>query len=470
MPVLLEYSNDDIAHYLTDGFWADYGDPQIIRHSFPIAPGGTITIDMSTVEAAGQFLAQRALEAWTMVSGINFSIINTIGADITFTDDIILDDNGNELNPVGGSSWYIPSGSSFDGFVNVSTNWIDQYGYGLDSYSFHTYMHEIGHALGLGHAGNYNAVPDGDPIFYASDGTGANEYLNDSWQATIMSYFSPYENTHIAAGWTYFTDLTGVMTPMIADILAIQDLYGAVGNLRMGDTVYGEGSTAGGYYDSYLTAQSAFTIVDDGGMDTINFSSETANQNVNLFPEMFSSVGGLVGNMIIMRDTIIENFFSGSGNDFVIANGADNWIKGNEGDDVLNGRGKDDVLSGGLGNDILRGGAGADRLFGKDGDDVLRGGIGRDKLTGGAGADTFVFKDGWAVDRINDFEEGFDTIKLDSNLWGGPATVAEAMTYAEVLVNAGGVSYVEFDFLDGDKLKVFGISDLSVLDDYITIF
>ena len=38
------------------------------------------------------------------------------------------------------------------------------------------------------------------------------------------------------------------MTPMMADIMAVQKMYGAA-NTRAGDTVYGFGSTAGSIYD-----------------------------------------------------------------------------------------------------------------------------------------------------------------------------------------------------------------------------
>jgi len=485
MPNLTNNSLDDIALYLTDGFWedraAELSEPNIIRHSFPVSPGGTLTIDMSTVAAAGRYLAEKALEAWTMVSGIEFLITNVAGADITFRDDIEYDNQGNEVNPYGGSSWNAPSGEAFNGNINISTNWVNYYGTELDSYSFQTYMHEIGHVLGLGHAGYYNGSGG-----YAEDGSGANDYLNDSWQASIMSYFSPYENTSIAAGWDYFVSgFSGVMTPMIADILAIQALYGTAGNLRTGDTTYGQGSNAGGYYDDWIKADAAFTIIDDGGIDTINFSNETANQTVDLNPEAISSVGGLTGNMVIMRGTIIENFKSGSGDDFLTGNIAKNvlWggdgkdvikgkgggdiIRGDNGNDVLNGNGKDDLLIGGLGNDILRGGRGADVLDGGNGDDTLMGGIGRDRLVGGAGADTFVFKVGWAVDRISDFEDDVDTIRLDSSLWGGGLTVQQMLDiYGSNVTNPNtGVSYVELDFNNGlDKLKIFGITDINLLD------
>ena len=77
-------------------------------------------------------------------------------------------------------------------------------------------------------------------------------------------------------------------------------------------------------------------------------------------PEGISDVYGLTGNLIIARDTIIENVVAGSGNDRVVGNAVTNYINGREGDDRI---------WGGGGDDILEGGAGADRLDGDDGMD-----------------------------------------------------------------------------------------------------
>jgi predicted Zn-dependent protease len=37
--------------------------------------------------------------------------------------------------------------------VSVAQSWLNANGTSLGSYSMQTYIHEIGHALGLGHAG-----------------------------------------------------------------------------------------------------------------------------------------------------------------------------------------------------------------------------------------------------------------------------------------------------------------------------
>lgn len=456
------YTNDQISDFLVYNWLGGA--------SFNIGASRVITVNITALTAAGQQLATWALEAWTMVTGITFT--QTSGAaGITFDD--------NQSGAFAGPSSYSGQGGTiYSSTVNVSTSWIASYGTGIDSYSFQTYMHEIGHAMGLDHSGNYNGSAT-----YRTDSTqtGDNHYLNDSWQATVMSYFDQSE----AGTGTY----NYLLTPMIADILAMQTLYGTVGTLRTGDTTYGFGSNAGGYYDGNLDATSSFTIIDDGGTDSINFSNVTADQRVDLNPETISDVGGLVGNMIIMRDTIIENFFSGSGNDDITGNIANNvlWggggadvirggygddtIRGGAGNDTLNGNRKHDMLIGEGGNDILRGGGGRDRLDGGAGNDRLEGGIGRDKLVGGTGSDTFVFKDGWAVDRVSDFEDDIDTIELDDGLWGGGLTIQQVLdTYGTVVANNGnGGTHVELNFGSGDILKIHGITDVNALLDDITI-
>lgn len=57
---------DQIATQLTTGFWG--GD----THHFDVTQGGTITVDISTLNADEQALARAALSEWTDIIGVHF--------------------------------------------------------------------------------------------------------------------------------------------------------------------------------------------------------------------------------------------------------------------------------------------------------------------------------------------------------------------------------------------------------------
>lgn len=93
------------------------------------------------------------------------------------------------------------------------------------------------------------------------------------------------------------------------------------------------------------------------------------------------------------RDSVIDG--SGGATRSVLA--------GLDGSDALYGFGASDRLYGGTGNDLLSGGKGGD---------LLVGGAGRDAMTGGSGGDVFVFNPRDGIDRITDFAEGVDVIRM----------------------------------------------------------
>ena len=63
-----------------------------------------------------------------------------------------------------------------------------------------------------------------------------------------------------------------------------------------------------------------FTLFDSGGIDTLNLSTDTDDQHVVLQPETASDVYGLVGNLVIARNTLIENYVAGTGDDIIVGN------------------------------------------------------------------------------------------------------------------------------------------------------
>ncbi|MTI45738.1 serralysin [Roseibium hamelinense] len=305
------FSNQQIANYLRVGYWNDTGRGQ---RKFDVEPGDTLTFNFQGLTSKGKAFAEKALELWSDATGINFQSSSSSRADIIFDDN----DSGAYAYSTGTGDGIINQS-----FVNVSRSWISRDSSNdVSNYSLQTYIHEIGHALGLGHGSNYNGSAT-----YGRD----NDYANDSWQASIMSYFSQTENTYVDGSFGY------VATPQIADLIAIQDLYGTPTNTRAGNTVYGDNGTAGSLMNQITQDRGAitYTIFDSGGYDTLNYSSGGSNQIIDLREGTFSSVRGRENNLIIAEGTRIENAIGGRGNDTLIANDADNTLTGGEGADTF---------------------------------------------------------------------------------------------------------------------------------------
>jgi serralysin len=332
------YTLDEIADFLTTGFWGDGG------RRWDISADNIITYNVMGLTRAGQTLARAAFQSWANVTNLMFEEV-TSGGNIT------LDDN--QLGAFAYSS--VSNGFITSAGINISLGWLGTYGTAIDSYSFQTYAHEIGHALGFGHAGAY----DGSAT-YGVD----NLYQNDIWSYTVMSYFDQRDAN--------FGTYRVVMGPSLADIVAVQNLYGANTTFNSGDNVYGHNATAGSLYSfaNYATAP-AFTIYDTGGADTLDTSGYAANQIINLSAEAFSSIGGVNNNITIARGVVIEGAIGGNGADSLLGNASDNVLVGNAGNDTLDGGAGHDSLDGGAGNDVLFAGWDASWIEGGTGDDVI---------------------------------------------------------------------------------------------------
>ncbi|MEP1962403.1 M10 family metallopeptidase C-terminal domain-containing protein, partial [Tateyamaria sp.] len=432
-----EGSLDDLALQLTEGFW---GGSEL---TFNTSTSNEITVNLDGLTAAGQQLARWAMEAWEMVVDLDFVEVAN-GEMITMDDE---DGGAFAYAPNTGSTSILDGDRTTGVELNVAESWLDDNGTTLDSYSFLTYVHEIGHAIGLGHQGNYNGNAS-----YGRD----NAFLNDSWQLSVMSYFSQTENTDINAAFAYPAGA------MMADILAIQNLYGApdANSATAGATTYGEGSNLGNYLDEVFDwlatgATSAnldgnlmaFTVYDRDGEDTFEFGFLTSAARLDMRDAQLSDLAGFNGILGIARGTMIENAVLGTGNDTVTGNVADNIITAGAGNDSINGSQGADILLGQNGADHLDGGLDADSVIGGNGDDMILGGSGFDTLRGGNGDDTVVGGNG----RDSVFLGGGDDLFVD-NTQGGANGADTVLANGGNDTIGGGAGNDRFEGQDGSDL------------------
>jgi hypothetical protein len=195
-----------IADYLVDGFFNGE------RRSFS---DNSITYNVQKLGPTDIELVRLAINEWAKISAISF--LETDGAArITIRKDIL-------------SQTYFDireDGEIWSADVVQSAF----YQFETQDVRVQNWMHEIGHALGLGHPGPYNGE-EGGKIF-----------PEDSTDVTVMSYFQG--------------DRTP-LNPQGADHTAIWELYGRPEQINAEDTVYNIGETA------------RLFIADTGGVDTI---------------------------------------------------------------------------------------------------------------------------------------------------------------------------------------------------------
>ena len=265
-------------------------------------------------------------------------------------------------SPASGDVWFEIADTEIAG-----DNDFDSGGIGDGGSNFYAALHELGHAIGLSHP------------FDGSSASGSTLSASDDTQRySVMSYTRDDRNKVLdygADGASTSYDIYA-STPMILDIMAMDQIYGL-------DTEYNNGDNV---YDFAIDPKILMTIYDTGGIDTIDASAQTRDSIIDLNAGNYSSIGiyteaeqvtdlvakvegyGYSGDSIqtyvnalnsnsstnerlytgednvgIANGVEIENAIGGSGDDQLIGNNLANRFTGNAGDDTING---------GLGDDI----------------------------------------------------------------------------------------------------------------------
>jgi Ca2+-binding RTX toxin-like protein len=244
---------------------------------------------------AQEGVVRAALAQWGGVSGITFvEQADALGADIRF--------GTNEQPSSLGYAYYPPVG---DVYIDV------------DAVTPYVLIHEIGHAIGLKHPGDYGSRP---PFLPDEEDTRDN---------TVMSY----------NGAT-------VEELQAFDIAAVQYLYGVNPDARTGD-------------DTYFLAGGEPIIWDGGGTDTISAAGIAVATHIDLNDGHRSWIGAREhsiladGQYFIGYHTAIENAIGGAAADAIIGNKLANLLYGGAGNDSLTGGQGDDTLIGGAGRDCF---------------------------------------------------------------------------------------------------------------------
>ena len=277
-------------------------------------------------------------------------------------------------------------------------------------YPWLTMIHELGHAIGLGHGGAYNEGT-------TTSTTMLTPYDATAW--TVMSYIpgDALQQTG-TSGFSWGAAPDGyeysATTPMILDIAAAQRIYGLpIDTPLSGGQTFGFHSNIAGdtaqFFDFTINTHPVVTLFDLGPNNVFDLSGYAMGNDIDLHDGSFSSVGGMLQNVGIAFGTHIDTGIAGIGNDRLTGNDDGDLLMGNAGADVIRGGAGNDRIYGNMasatqglpdGADTIDAGDGMNYVNGNAGDDSITAGTGDNRLYGGAGNDRIMIT-GTGTGHIN---------------------------------------------------------------------
>ncbi|MCW3476430.1 Hint domain-containing protein [Limobrevibacterium gyesilva] len=318
-------------------------------------PGGTVSyyFDVGSnwsADEMGSFTA--SLTLWSDLANIQFvQTADAAAANMTFyrygstTPGADLDDGAYaEAQYVAGRPGDVTIPTTQKGMISIDTvgawskldSFTDYGGYGPG-----TIVHELGHLMGLMHTGPYNGdVNIATQQYNATDTTlwSIMSYIGPGDSAAKYFADYPVQGTDWGRGDDGYTRTP--VTPMMLDIAAVQQLYGQSTSATFsGGQIYGFNcnisDAARPFFDFTVNTAPVITLWNYGTGNTLDLSGYATGSTINLNPGTFSSCDGMINNIGIAYNTVIDHAIGGAGDDMFYVSNFSSWIDGQGGNNVV---------------------------------------------------------------------------------------------------------------------------------------
>jgi serralysin len=332
--IAFPYTGDYRVDVLIDGplqKWSPdipAGQTRTVTYSFAVSEGylsGSDYVEerkgFTPFTQAQKVAARTAFDHLSTLLPIRFVEITETTAANTPVGEIRMTNN-TQADSAGYAAPPVADDTLFRGDVFLSNEYVGS-DFAPGSEDYDTLVHEIAHALGLKHPGNYNAgsEPSTEPGNYLASS-------EDSKMLSVVSYAEHVDGLQRVDFGPY-------------DLLALQTLYGLQAQ-NTGNNTYAWTNSIG---------RQLQTLVDDGGKDTIDLRQITHPTVIDLREGQSSNVGMRLSEGIEVPSRLNVQIAFGTVIEGVIGSDVEDTITGNASPNVLEGRGGNDVLDGAEGLD-----------------------------------------------------------------------------------------------------------------------